>query len=157
MEKPIGRHRKPLQGWRERLRWMLGSLLAAVLCSATPVRPHQCAFQPRSERTRPLETTSVETGTASCGAGEARAGEDPSTLLKSVPQAGAWRVPRPREPHPSGGGWCVDDDGVRGVRPYLFHPPTVGETLLRGEGSRSPEGEFDELAGLVRTWLSLAS
>ncbi|MBB5494234.1 hypothetical protein [Nocardiopsis metallicus] len=66
-------------------------------------------------------------------------------------------MPRPREPHPSDRGWCVDDDGVRGVRPYLFHPPTVEEALLRGEGSRSPEGEFDELAGLVRTWLSLAS
>ncbi|GAA1110409.1 hypothetical protein GCM10009642_55950 [Nocardiopsis metallicus] len=157
MEKPIGRHRKPLQGWRERLRWMLGSLLAAVLCSATPLRPQQRAFRPPSERSRLLETTSIETGAARRGAGEARTGEDPFALFKSVSEVAAWRMPRPREPHPSDRGWCVDDDGVRGVRPYLFHPPTVEEALLRGEGSRSPEGEFDELAGLVRTWLSLAS
>lgn len=126
-------------------------------CAAPPQYGRNSVFRPRSERSRPLETTSVETGTARRGVGEARAGEDPFTLLKSVSEAGAWRVPRPREPHPSGRDWCVDDDGVRGVRPYLFYPPKVEEALLRGEGSRGPEGEFDELAGLVRTWLSLAS
>ncbi|HIY40148.1 MAG TPA: hypothetical protein H9836_03325 [Candidatus Nocardiopsis merdipullorum] len=62
------------------------------------------------------------------------------------------RVPRPREPHPSEQGRCVDDDGVRGVRPYLFHRPRPAPHS--GERVTAGPGEFDELAGLVRTWLA---
>lgn len=51
----------------------------------------------------------------------------------------------------------MDDDGVRGVRPYLFgvpeRPRARTPQIEVGEGP----GEFDDLAGLVRTWLSLAT
>ena len=77
-------------------------------------------------------------------------------MFKSVPEVGPCRIPLPRESHPWEWGWCVDDDGVRGVRPYLFHQPVTGEAQPSPGDSQRSENEFDELAGLVRTWLSLA-
>jgi hypothetical protein len=64
------------------------------------------------------------------------------------------RVPRPRKPHPSEQGWCVDDDGVRGVRPYLFRESNEVRRRERTAAVGGP-GEFDELAGLVRTWVDM--
>ncbi|WP_206539248.1 hypothetical protein [Nocardiopsis halotolerans] len=45
----------------------------------------------------------------------------------------------------------MDDDGVRGVRPYLFHDPSRRPRRL--ERVEAEPGEFDELAAAVRTWL----
>ncbi|WP_147453863.1 hypothetical protein [Nocardiopsis sp. Huas11] len=67
-------------------------------------------------------------------------------------------------------GWCVDDDGVRAVRPYLVaHEQRQRTMRQRGaprvsyQGEPVPRvpvqaaapgvsGEWDELAGLVRQW-----
>ncbi|WP_211719333.1 hypothetical protein [Nocardiopsis sp. MG754419] len=51
----------------------------------------------------------------------------------------------------------MDDDGVRGVRPYLFGGPE----RPRGRGPctvvTEEPGEFDDLTVLVRTWLGTAT
>lgn len=156
MEKLTGRHRKPLRGWRERLRWMLGSLLATVLCSAAPARPEQSAFRPHPERSLLLEAPPTITATGR-GTGERSAGEDLLVLLKRTPEVREWRVPSPRDPYPSERGWCVDDDGVRGVRPYLFHDLERARADRTRTSVREAPGEFDDLAAAVRTWLSLAT
>ncbi|GHD36590.1 hypothetical protein GCM10007147_44040 [Nocardiopsis kunsanensis] len=66
-------------------------------------------------------------------------------------------------------GWCVDDDGVRGVRPYVFQHEQrewyrrhVSERALSSghraadatvvSRTREQPGEWEELAGLVRQW-----
>ncbi|MCY9787115.1 hypothetical protein KIK06_24835 [Nocardiopsis sp. EMB25] len=67
-------------------------------------------------------------------------------------------------------GWCVDDDGVRAVRPYLVAHEQQQRERSRGEKPRAPHmkrgvrnhltegenqdtsGEWSELAGLIRQW-----
>ncbi|WP_436888461.1 hypothetical protein [Nocardiopsis dassonvillei] len=75
------------------------------------------------------------------------------------------RLPRP--------GWCVDEDGIRAVRPYLvaheqrqraerlrMETPAscrggpVPNVLARGADRDTP-GEWAELAGLIRRWDAL--
>uniref|UniRef100_UPI001F4C9D2A hypothetical protein n=1 Tax=Nocardiopsis halotolerans TaxID=124252 RepID=UPI001F4C9D2A len=80
-----------------------------------------------------------------------RPGSAPVVARHTRPVPGPVRIPHPRHPHPSEQGWCVDDDGVRGVRPYLFHDPSRRPRRL--ERVEAEPGEFDELASAVRTWL----
>lgn len=154
MQKPTGRHRKPVRGWGQRVRWLFGAVLTAVLCSPLQVRPDRnvdrrsgggrLALECRSRsKALPAATHQVRS-TGPKVLGEAGKEHEPGPV----------RVPRPRCPHPSEQqGWCVDDDGVRGVRPYLFHTPKRGSRFPVAEAP----GEFDDLAGAVRTWLSLAT
>ncbi|MEU5857222.1 hypothetical protein ABZ799_17990 [Nocardiopsis dassonvillei] len=155
MEKPSGRHRKPVRGWVQQVRWLFGAVLAALLCSAVDVRqerrplpsPHRRALEQDrpSPRTRPVTTP----------AKRARPGDVPFGTPQTRPVPGPVRVPRPRRPHPSEQGWCVDDDGVRGVRPYLFHHSDGVPDRKERVAVASGPGEFDELAAAVRTWLDI--
>ena len=155
MEKPTGRHRKPVRGWGQRVRWLFGAVLAAALCSPLEVASRRKTDRPRDEGRLVLER---------CASPKALTASSPVTWSRTVtregepkPEPGPVRVPRPRRPHPSEQGWCVDDDGVRGVRPYLFH----GAERSRPGKGHAPvaqvPGEFDDLASAVRTWLSLAT
>ena len=159
MEKPTGKHRKPVRGWGQRVRWLFGAVLAAVLCSPLEVASRRSNGRPRGKgqlalerRVTPKALTAHSLVTRSRTVVElATRGSEPK------PEPGPVRVPRPRRPHPSELGWCVDDDGVRGVRPYLFH----GAERTRPGKEYAPvvqaSGEFDDLAAAVRTWLSLAT
>ncbi|WP_017589853.1 hypothetical protein [Nocardiopsis ganjiahuensis] len=51
----------------------------------------------------------------------------------------------------------MDDDGVRGVRPYLFAEPERSRVQEPRTVLGEEPGEFDDLAAAVRTWLSLAT
>lgn len=64
-------------------------------------------------------------------------------------------IPRPRRPHPSEQGRYVDDGSMPGVRPCLFAGPE--QALASNQVVDEEPGEFDELAGLVRTWLELTT
>ncbi|PDP86471.1 hypothetical protein CQJ94_16545 [Glycomyces fuscus] len=62
-------------------------------------------------------------------------------------------------------GWCVDDEGIRAVRPYLVaheqrqrralgqvpSPEPQGADVLAVRGPEAA-GEWDELTSLVRQW-----
>lgn len=158
MEKHSGRHRKRRQGWAERLCWMLGALLALVFCSplgrgADPASPTM---------TKPLPPKGVGAGPAGIPEPSRQASDGPEVPRprQSRSGGGTIAVPRPREPRPEERGWCVDDDGVRGVRPYVFKVPQAqGNTCGPGTGQRSPgaekNGEFAELASAVRIWLDM--
>ncbi|WP_233570772.1 hypothetical protein [Nocardiopsis sp. Huas11] len=70
-------------------------------------------------------------------------------------------------------GWCVDDDGVRAVRPYLVaheqrqrlqrrrvascdsDQARSAPSALAEMGAQAVPGEWDELAALVRQWDAL--
>lgn len=138
MDKPTGRHRKPLRGWGKRTRWLLGAVLTAVLCSPIQVPRDRAGAGPGAVARPVLGGIAIP---------HAKPGPEP--LPGPVP------IPRPRLPHPSKQGWCVDDDGVRGVRPYLFAAPKRIRASRHAIGE--PPGEFDDLAGLVRAWLDLAT
>ncbi|MGW5880463.1 hypothetical protein ACWFMI_28390 [Nocardiopsis terrae] len=49
----------------------------------------------------------------------------------------------------------MDNDGVRGVRPYLFHDAERSCHSKEHASVAHAPGEFDDLAAAVRTWLSL--
>ncbi|WP_285728790.1 hypothetical protein [Nocardiopsis sp. ATB16-24] len=153
MEKPSGRHRKPVRGWAQQVQWLFGAVLAAVLCSSVDARRQERRPLPASRSgVREHPRSLPGTGTAVPGVQRLRSGSALAAARHPRPVPRPVRVPRPREPHPSEQGWCVDDDGVRGVRPYLFHRP--GQAPHSGEQVPAGPGEFDELAGLVRTWLA---
>ncbi|GAA1080935.1 hypothetical protein [Nocardiopsis metallicus] len=159
MEKPTGRHRKPVRGWGQRVRWLFGAVLAAVLCSPLEVATRRSIDRPRGEgravlerRATPKALTASSAVTRSRTVAELAAREG-----EPQPEPGPVRVPRPRQPHPSEQGWCVDDDGVRGVRPYLFHDAERARLSREHSSVVQASGEFDDLAAAVRTWLSLAT
>jgi hypothetical protein len=178
VEKHSGRHRKRRQGWAEQVRWVLGAVLAAVFCSPTgrsakpvaEVRQPLPARRPHEGREpgqgRPVSAARVKVPQPRVG--EAHTGTHPAGL------------PRRRELYTGRRGWCEDDDGVRGVRPYLArhenhvvrahtrgsaHAPR-GREAVGGHGSAAAasasvsgggEGEFAELARLVRRWQAIAT
>ena len=159
MEKPTGRHRKPVRGWGQRVRWLFGAVLAAVLCSPLEVSPRRSIDRPRNEGRSVLERRATPKAlTASSPVTRSRT--VPELAIRegeSKPEPGPVRVPRPRRPHPLEQGWCVDDDGVRGVRPYLFHDAERARPSKEHAPVLQASGEFDDLASAVRTWLSLAT
>ncbi len=178
MEKHSGRHRRRRQGWGEQVRWLLGAVLAALLCG-----PTDRSTRPAAEDRRPMPSRS------------ARPGCEPISARTAAKERG--HVPRPRsEKQPSATpvgvsaqraralytgprGWCEDDDGVRGVRPYLArHEDRVVRTRTRGglranwcgetiggrglvasrpSNSGGGGGEFAELACLVRRWKAIST
>ncbi|USY22778.1 hypothetical protein NE857_14870 [Nocardiopsis exhalans] len=159
MQKPTGRHRKPVRGWGQRVRWLFGAVLAAVLCSPLEVAPRRNADRPRGEGRLVLERRATPKAlTASSAVTRGRTvAELAAREGEPKPELGPVRVPRPRRPHPSEQGWCVDDDGVRGVRPYLFHDAERSRPSKEHSSVVQASGEFDDLAAAVRTWLSLAT
>ncbi len=159
MEKPTGRHRKPVRGWGQRVRWLLGAVLAAVLYSPLEVAPRRSIDCPRGEGRLVLERRATPKAlTASSPVTRGRTVVELATREgEPQPEPGPVRVPRPRRPHPSEQGWCVDDDGVRGVRPYLFHDAERAHRSKERSSVVQESGEFDDLAAAVRTWLSLAT
>ncbi|WP_152472827.1 hypothetical protein [Nocardiopsis alba] len=159
MEKPTGRHRKPVRGWGQRVRWLFGAVLAAVLCSPIEVPPRRNTDRPRHQGRLVLERRATPKAlTASSPVTRSRTVAELATREgEPKPEPGPVRVPRPRRPHPSEQGWCVDDDGVRGVRPYLFHDTERARLSKEHSSVMQASGEFDDLAAAVRTWLSLAT
>ncbi|MEU2948997.1 hypothetical protein ABZ617_23490 [Nocardiopsis alba] len=159
MEKPTGRHRKPVRGWGQRVRWLFGAVLAAVLCSPLEVAPRRSIDHSRGEGRLVLERRATPKAlTAPSAVTRSRTVSELATReAQPQPEPGPVRVPRPRRPHPSELGWCVDDDGVRGVRPYLFHDAERSRRSKEHSSVAQAPGEFDDLAAAVRTWLSLAT
>ncbi|WP_152498546.1 hypothetical protein [Nocardiopsis prasina] len=159
MEKPTGRHRKPVRGWGQRVRWLFGAVLAAVLCSPLEVPPSRNTDRPRHQGRLGLERRATPKAlTASSPVTRSRTVAELATREgEPKPEPGPVRVPRPRRPHPSEQGWCVDDDGVRGVRPYLFHDAERSRPGKEHSSVVQASGEFNDLAAAVRTWLSLAT
>ncbi len=179
VEKSIGRHRKRRRGWGEHVRWMLGAVLTAMFCGpasrTVPPRPEPEARRPRPDRrARPdWEATSGPP-----------VGGKPRAASRTHTESGTGGdvavVPSQRNPYPGRRGWCVDDDGVCGVRPYLAR---AEERYLRGHTETTvgaghgdllaavhepapvpapvPEGggagEFAELARLVRDWQAMTT
>ena len=158
MEKPSGRHRKPVRGWAHQVRWLLGVVLAALLCSAVDSRQVRQSLQPPRVDALQGARPALRNRTAAAGTDRPRPRSAPLAARDDRPVSDEpVLMPRPRLPHPLEQGWCVDDDGVRGVRPYLFHGTSkVGPRPPEPTAQAEP-GELDELASLVRTWLSMAT
>ncbi|GAB3699842.1 hypothetical protein [Nocardiopsis oceani] len=159
MEKPTGRHRKPVRGWGQRVRWLFGAVLAAVLRSPLEVAPRRNSDRPRREGRLALErrATPKVLLAASATTRSRTVAELASAEGEPEPEPGSVRVPPPRRPHPSEQGWCMDDDGVRGVRLYLFHDSERARASRARTSVGEGPGEFDDLAAAVRTWLSLTT
>lgn len=141
------------------MRWLFGAVLVAVLCSPLEVSPRRNNDRPRNEGRLVLERrASPKALTVSSPATRSRTIAELAFVQNEPgPELGPVRVPRPRRPHPSEQGWCVDDDGVRGVRPYLFHDPERARAGRTRPVVAEAQGEFDDLAATVRSWLSLAT
>lgn len=133
MEKPTGRHRKPVRGWVRQVRWLFGAVLAALLRSSVEIRRQERRPRP-SPRTGALELEPERPVSRCRSAGadvdRTRLGSIPNVAPQGMSMSGPVRTPRPRRPHPSEQGWCVDDDGVRGVRRTCF--PARAELLVNG-------------------------
>ncbi len=178
VEKHSGRHRRRRQGWGEQVRWVLGVVLAALFCGPTgpstrlaaEVRPPLPSRRVRGDR----EPVSVR------AAVKERADVPRPRPGEEQPREAPVRVPPQRTPYTGPRGWCEDDEGVRGVRPYLArHEDRVVRAHNRGEvqgnrgretaGGRGPatsphsgsggggKGEFAELAHLVRRWQAITT
>ena len=157
MEKPSGRHRKPARGWAHRVRRLFGAVLTAVLCSPAGARREQHPWQPPHAGALKDAVPTPRTRDAAAEVDGPRPPSAPFTARGGRPLPAPVRIPPPRLPHPSEQGWCVDDDGVRGVRPYLFHGTSKVGPRPPDPLPREEPGELDELAALVRTWLSTAT
>ena len=141
------------------MRWLFGAVLAAVLCSPIEVSQRWNTGRPRSGGRLVLECRAVPkalpiTSPATRGRTVAKTA---SVEPEPGPEPGPVRVPRPRRPHPSEQGWCVDDDGVRGVRLYLFHDSGRARASRARTSVTEGPREFDDLAVAVRAWLGLAT
>ncbi len=184
MEKCSGKHRKRRQGWGEQVRWVLGAVLAAVFCPPTS-RTAPPTPEPETRQARPERDARADWEAASTRSVTEKPGSAPCVQAESGTRGGAAAVPRPRMPYTGRRGWCVDDDGVRGVRPYLareeerfLHAHTgapvganhaVHADLLATVHEPAPvsvpspvaeggeEGEFAELARLVRRWQAVTT
>lgn len=137
------------------MRWLFGAALAALLCSPAEVRRERLEAPPRGTGSAGHVRYLPRRRTARLEVEGARTGSVPVAGRAADSSPGPVRVPPPRKPHPSEQGWCVDDDGVRGVRPYLFREPNGASCQRERTAAVGGTGEFDELAGLVRTWLEM--
>ena len=177
MEKHSGRHRKRRQGWGEQVRWVLGAVLAALFCG--PTGP---STRPVAEVRPPLPSQRVrgDREPAPVRAAVKARGNVPRPRLEGQPSAVPVWVPPQRAPYTGPRGWCEDDEGVRGVRPYLVrHEDRAfrahkgggaqvnrgGETVDGRGSATSPspapgggaESELAELVRLVRRWQAIST
>lgn len=167
-----GRHRRRRRGWVSHVRWMLGALLAVIV---------GVKYSPPASRPRPA------------GKRKSAAGRAPTRTPVVPPENPEWmrRYDVARREHSDrvrqlytdtaasgrspGSGWCVDDQGGRGVRPYLVaherrkrarhHASGVSPASWRdgpspgtstgAMGAAEAPGEWGELATLVRRWHTL--
>jgi hypothetical protein len=143
------------------VRWLFGAVLSAVLCSPLEVAPRRSDDRPGCEDGLVLVLERRATPKALIASSPVTRGRTVVELAarerEPKPEPGLVRVPRPRRPYSSELGWCVDDDGVRGVRPYLFHDAERARPSKEHASVVQASGEFDDLAAAVRTWLSLAT
>lgn len=168
-----GRHRRRRQGWASRARRAVGAALAAIVGArpAPPERPAEPGARKPSPRPEPLNPpTSRPTPEPEWVRryDEARRTHTDRTwsLFTEVSKGtGPDALMEPPKP-----GWCVDEDGVRAVRPYLVAHEQRQRAGLRRAASPSASpgrpapivpaeaaapgvpGEWDELAGLIRQW-----
>ena len=177
MEKHSGRHRKRRQSWGEQVRWIIGAVLAALLCG-----PTDRSTRPVTEVHRPMPSRRVRADREPAPARTAvkkRASIPQHRTGEGQPSTASLVVPPQRSPYTGPRGWCEDDDGVRGVRLYLVrHEDLVIRTrggegtrahrgkTVNGRGSTTPQpprggrgggGEFAELAFLVRRWQAIST
>lgn len=172
MSHGTGRHRRRRRGWADRVRWALGAVLAAIVGAEPPVR-HPNAGGQAAER--PLRKVPSFAAAASRQEpewvrrhDEARRAQDPR--MEGLCPEGPEPAERHRTVRLPQLGWCVDDSGMRAVRPYLV----AHEQHLRAQQQRraaerivqrarraahvpatgrcESTGEWDELADLIRQW-----
>ncbi|GAB3734050.1 hypothetical protein GCM10027590_44610 [Nocardiopsis nanhaiensis] len=167
MDHGRGRHRKRRRGWVSRARWTVGAVLAAILNVSTPPpptrpRPGKKSSTLRAETTSPAVLVPQEPEWARR---YDRARREHTDRVRNLyePQRTAKRLPT--------FGWCEDDQGGRGVRPYLAaheqrhraqqspavelrkHGRDQEATFSAATATQAPTtGEWDELAGLVWQW-----
>lgn len=170
MSHGTGRHRRRRQGLIHRVRWAVGAVLAVII-GAEPTTGvvtevgQEVRSSPRKVPSSPGSVSHqgstwggrFDEETPSQGLQEAR-------LHANSTRAEGRRSPV-QLPEP---GWCIDDDGVRAVRPYLVAHEQRQRILSRQAVGRVPHqdqrvahvepdgrevgGEWDELATLIRQW-----
>lgn len=165
MDHARGRHRKRRRGWISRLRWMLGAVLSAIVGVSAPPSSRSRPVKKGKPSGRGVPTPPREPEWVRRYAQAHREHASRTQRLYAAPAAPP-QIPR--------FGWCVDDQGGRGVRPYLVaHEQRRGNRRLAHRarqqhqcGSPAPSlptrvsqepdpGEWEELAGLVRRWSAL--
>ena len=168
MSHVTGRHRRRRRGWVSHTRWVVGAILAAIIGAAPTPRAALAGSvsfpqPPHPARNHaPLEPPTWAQRYEQMR--RAHSGRVRSLYLNDGEKGGA---PLPGDASPIG--WCVDDDGVRGVRPYLIQHEQrercrthsskhalpqrsrVPDPAAAPRGSEEPD-EWEELAGLVRQW-----
>ncbi len=165
MSNVTGRHRRRRRGWVAHARWIVGGVLAALLGVASTPRIilTEACESAREPRTTKVSAVSQE---------PAWVGRYERAQRLHASRARAHYLEAERQSPPAWAlktGWCVDDDGVRGVRPYLVcHEQRAGNMSYSSErvippgkqmaaAGPAPHGgsEWAELAGLVRQWVEL--
>jgi hypothetical protein len=192
MAESMGRHRRRRQRKGSRARWWLAALLSLMLSRPQTARRQAKGQAPRDTRPQRHSGAPVaERVPSTRPPAQARAADEPGWISNyravssqrstswahafdnASPEAGV--VPASRRPRGVERGWCVDDTGIRAVRPYLVrHEEHVARLRERApqravhseprsggrhqaapvpvdSGDEKEEaGEFDELARLVR-------
>ncbi len=172
MSHGTGRHRRRRRGWACRMRWAMVAVLAVIVGAEPEVKTAASRYAepgaPRKTRNpgsavRCREPEWVRRYDQARQAQQARAEALLAGGGKAVGRGGAVSPPEP--------GWCVDDDGMRAVRPYLVaheqRQRSGRQRVLERETRRTRHqaealtasgpgvgacGEWDELAALVRQW-----
>ena len=171
-----GRHRRRRRGWFGRTRRAVGAVLAAVTGAGSPPPPDVARMEARtpSPRREPRKPDASRPGREPewvrryDEARRSRA-DRARTLFTEGGEGGGSGAP-PELPEP---GWCVDDDGVRAVRPYLVaheqrqqserrraasrdsHQANPAPSTPAGTAAPNTLGEWDELTALIRQWDAL--
>jgi hypothetical protein len=173
MSHGTGRHRRRRQGWASRMRWAVGAVLAAVVGAgpAPPARPAPLKGRMASPRREPSNpATSSPHPEPAWVQGYDRARRTHTDRAWALFTEGSEEAAHDAPAGLPELGWCVDDDGVRAVRPYLV-AHEQRQRAMRQRGARrdshqrepvprvpvqtaalGASGEWDELAGLVRQW-----
>lgn len=182
MSHGTGRHRRHSRGWISRARWTVGAILTAVVGAQPSPQPRPAPAAERRKRLDEARPTMTRTATSAPRKEREpewverfdRAQREHADRARAsyADEGGATVGPKAPSPLPEFG-WCVDDDGVRGVRPYLVaheqrrlaqRHRAVPRAPRRGgcatDASSQPKvgepcGEWDELAVLVRQWEAL--
>lgn len=169
MDHVTGRHRRRRRGWVNHTRWVVGAILAAIIGVTSTPRNTPAESVPARETPSPVRVpeSQHDSGWAQRYGQRKRAhfGRGRALRLDHGARVGP---PCPEVPTPLG--WCVDDDGVRGVRPYVIQheqqewhrrhasgraltPKQWVTGATAASHTREQPDEWEELAGLVRQWV----
>ncbi|RKS08508.1 hypothetical protein DFP74_4216 [Nocardiopsis sp. Huas11] len=156
MSHGTGRHRRCRRGWVSRVRWAVGAVLATIIGVgfAPPSRPAELEARKTSPQRKPPNTATTRPAPEPEWVrryDEARRSHTDRAWSLFTEGSNVTEPDTPVELPEFG--WCVDEDGVRAVRPYLVaHEQRQRSRRRRPAPPISPAKAAGPRRTFVPTW-----